>query len=399
MAVFMLDCDAVSEAGSSLSSLVSKISEISSSVNGYDTSCEDGFDFASAKSSIAANIEACSSKVQNTAQLIENVVSSHTSLQSSLKFDGSSGSSSASGGGGVSSGRSGSSSSGGKASSSSSGSTSSRGRASSSGSGSTSSRKTSSKFNTTDPEHSTSTASRSSSSQRSRVSSTNPSDTRTSGSSNTGGLSGTANVNGGSAGNSGESYSLGSNSMYSPTIDSYVSEPTPTSVAGATVISGATAINAAASSDNGSKINKFGTGGNNVETCAVINNIGHIKVGNATNNIIDNIKYNKEGYGFIGSKHVISCDKSLGKVGDVITIKQPDGTKVECVIGKVTNDKSTISFYVNDSNVSSSKTINNIANGTVKIVNKGQIGSSVISRTKLFNNKKIEVLGEERSDG
>ena len=51
MSVFMLECESVSEVGSSLSSLVSKISEISSSVNGYDTSCEDGFDFASAKSS------------------------------------------------------------------------------------------------------------------------------------------------------------------------------------------------------------------------------------------------------------------------------------------------------------------------------------------------------------
>ena len=84
MSVFMLECESVSEVGSSLSSLVSKISEISSSVNGYDTSCEDGFDFASAKSSIAANIEACASKVQNTAQLLENVVSSHSSLQASI---------------------------------------------------------------------------------------------------------------------------------------------------------------------------------------------------------------------------------------------------------------------------------------------------------------------------
>ena len=41
------------------------ISNIGSSVKGYDTSCEDGFDFASAKSAIANNIEACTIKIEN----------------------------------------------------------------------------------------------------------------------------------------------------------------------------------------------------------------------------------------------------------------------------------------------------------------------------------------------
>ena len=87
MALFTLDTDSVSAAGSTINSLASQVSELSSTVSGYDTSAED-FDFASPKSVIAANIDACSIKVKNTASLIENVVSSHTALQSSLKYSG-----------------------------------------------------------------------------------------------------------------------------------------------------------------------------------------------------------------------------------------------------------------------------------------------------------------------
>ena len=88
MSVFMLETDSVSAAASSLGNIASQISSLSSNVSGYDTSCEDGFDFAGAKSVIAGNIDACSTKVQNTISIMENVVSSHTSLQSSLQFNG-----------------------------------------------------------------------------------------------------------------------------------------------------------------------------------------------------------------------------------------------------------------------------------------------------------------------
>ena len=86
MATFLLETDTVSSAASTLSSLASQITSLASSVNGYDTSNEDGFDFASAKSVIAGNIEACSTKVSNTSAVLNSVVSSHTSLQGSLKF-------------------------------------------------------------------------------------------------------------------------------------------------------------------------------------------------------------------------------------------------------------------------------------------------------------------------
>lgn len=87
MSVFMLETEAVSSAASSINSLANEVSNLSSSVSGYDTACEDGFDFAGAKSVIASNLEACATKIQNTSKLMENVVNSHTQLQNSLVFE------------------------------------------------------------------------------------------------------------------------------------------------------------------------------------------------------------------------------------------------------------------------------------------------------------------------
>jgi len=87
MAIFVLDCDAVAASVGSLDSVYSQVIQIADSVRAYDTSCEDGFDFSSAKSSIVANIEACSVKIKNTIDLINYVVDSHTNLQNSIEFD------------------------------------------------------------------------------------------------------------------------------------------------------------------------------------------------------------------------------------------------------------------------------------------------------------------------
>ena len=88
MSLFMIETDAVTSAKASMDSIASQITSIASSVNGYDTSCEDGFDFGGAKSVIAGNIEAFSTKVKNTGAVMESVVSSHTALQGSMKFSG-----------------------------------------------------------------------------------------------------------------------------------------------------------------------------------------------------------------------------------------------------------------------------------------------------------------------
>ena len=86
MAIFMLETDAVSSGATSLTSIASQITSIGSAVSGYDTTCED-FDFGSAKAAIASNIEACATKVTNTSNILNDVVTSHTTLQNSLKFE------------------------------------------------------------------------------------------------------------------------------------------------------------------------------------------------------------------------------------------------------------------------------------------------------------------------
>ncbi len=88
MAIFILETDAVTSAGSTISSLASQMESIASSISGYDTTCEDGFDFAGAKDAIAKNAEALTIKFQNSQNILDSVVSSHTELQSSLQFGG-----------------------------------------------------------------------------------------------------------------------------------------------------------------------------------------------------------------------------------------------------------------------------------------------------------------------
>ncbi len=117
MSLFSLETSALDSASSSVQSLASQVRSISSNVSGYDTSCEDGFNFDSAKSVIASNIEACAVKMENTANLLETVSSSHTNLQNSMKFtpggsNGSSGGGSNGSSGGGSNGSSGSGSNG-----------------------------------------------------------------------------------------------------------------------------------------------------------------------------------------------------------------------------------------------------------------------------------------------
>ena len=86
MSVFMIETGNVDSASSAVGKIATQISDLSSSVSGYDTSCEDGFDFASAKNAIASNFEACVTKVQNTASILNTVSQTHTQLQNSLKY-------------------------------------------------------------------------------------------------------------------------------------------------------------------------------------------------------------------------------------------------------------------------------------------------------------------------
>ena len=94
MSKFSIDTDKVSSIASDLSNLSSSSSSIGSSVSGYDTTNEDGFDFSGAKSAIENNVEGMKTKVSNTSVLLDAVVSTHSSLQDSVSSGDSSGGSS-----------------------------------------------------------------------------------------------------------------------------------------------------------------------------------------------------------------------------------------------------------------------------------------------------------------
>ncbi len=84
MATFILDCEAVTSLANSISSLSSQTENLASSIAGYDTSNEDGFDFETAKGVLQKNMEATTKKIENTVKLMNSVVESHTKLQQSL---------------------------------------------------------------------------------------------------------------------------------------------------------------------------------------------------------------------------------------------------------------------------------------------------------------------------
>ena len=84
---FMLNTDTVSETASQVSKVAQEVQSIMDECNSFPVDCEDGFDFAGAKSVIVSNLSNCASRMGNTASTISAVVSEHTGLQSSLTFE------------------------------------------------------------------------------------------------------------------------------------------------------------------------------------------------------------------------------------------------------------------------------------------------------------------------
>ncbi|MBQ6538944.1 MAG: hypothetical protein IJL76_01550 [Bacilli bacterium] len=84
MAIFKMNTESLTSASSTINSEANKVSEVADSISGYDVSCEDDFDFAGAKSVLAANADACYNKVLNTAKLIDKCAESHMDLQNQL---------------------------------------------------------------------------------------------------------------------------------------------------------------------------------------------------------------------------------------------------------------------------------------------------------------------------
>ena len=327
MAVFMLETEALTSASSAISSLASQVNDVSSSINGYDTSCEDGFDFAGAKSVLASNVEACSTKITNTAVILENVVSAHTELQSSMKFDGSDNYSSSS--------------------------TSTNGSSSSSGSSS---------------------------------SGGNYSGGGTSG----GGYSGGGSYSGGSSSYSGGDYSGGysgatvSGIAVSGLVAGKVEDSNKDKVKERTV---AASSKDEKETDKNKETNDSELTGileEKVTTELKYVNYAYInsdKVTDKSKELFNDATFNYDsntGYALVDGKYVIACDSTVGEAGDIIKFTQKDGNIVECVVGTNTvtdASKNVINFIVDKENWANKTPMSiseNLINNTTTITNAGQ---------------------------
>ena len=332
MAVFMLETEALTSASSAISSLASQVNDVSSSINGYDTSCEDGFDFAGAKSVLASNVEACSTKITNTAVILENVVSAHTELQSSMKFDGSDNYSSSS--------------------------TSTNGSSSSSGSSS---------------------------------SGGNYSGGGTSGGGYSGGgYSGGGSYSGGSSSYSGGDYSGGysgaavSGIAVSGLVTEKVKDSNNDKVKERT---GAASSKDKKETDKNKERNDSElTGILEYKVTTELKDINYAyinsdKLTDKSKELFNDATFNYDsntGYALVDGKYVIACDSTVGEVGDIIKFTQKDGNIVECVVGTNTvtdASKNVINFIVDKENWANKTPMSiseNLINNTTTITNAGQ---------------------------
>ncbi len=315
MAIFMLDCDSVTSTNSSITSLVTQFSQLADAVNGYDTACEDGFDFAGGKAAIASNIEACTTKVQNTAKLIEGVVTSHTTLQNTFTLDqaGATNVDAAS-----------------------------ENRVDSSTTTTTTPGDTNNNVPTTNTGNYSSAG-----------------NSTTSGNYSSSGSSSGGNYSSGGGSSSGGSYSSGGYS--SGGAASVGAGVAAGSVAGS-VIGGETT----GPVDVTSKINS-------VDQVTV--DVNKLDPANKTQ-FITGMTYNQAGYATYDNKYVIVCDTTLANVGDNIVFTNSDGSTIDCVVGAVVDYsqeyKGNVSFIVN--NTWNAQGTSNLAFDlkNMKILNNGQ---------------------------
>ena len=90
----------------------------------------------------------------------------------------------------------------------------------------------------------------------------------------------------------------------------------------------------------------------NMQTsCIVINDSNDKNILDPkTLSIVNNISYDTDGLALFNDRYVISTTPNFGNVGDLIDIRQTDGTILKCIIANIekTND-STINFLANQS--------------------------------------------------
>lgn len=88
MTKFVLDTDVVSSKMDEILSLSNKMNDIASSVEGFNVD-EDEFGFSSAFNAIKNNVEGAYLKIKKTSDIFNTVLETHSSLQNSLKYEGS----------------------------------------------------------------------------------------------------------------------------------------------------------------------------------------------------------------------------------------------------------------------------------------------------------------------
>lgn len=326
MAVFMLETDALTSASSAISSLASQVNEVSSSINGYDTSCEDGFDFAGAKSVLASNVEACSTKITNTASILENVVSAHTELQSSMKFDESNNYSSSS-------------------------STSTNGSSSSGG---------------------------------------NYSGGGTSGGGYSGGgsYSGGSSSYGGGDYSGGYSGAAVSGIAVSDLVTEKVKDSNNDNAKKVTDSDSLKDKKDTEKKENEKEktTDSKSTDSSEEKVTTELKDVNYAyinsdKVTDKSKELFNDATFNYDsntGYALVDGKYVIACDSTVGEVGDIIKFTQEDGTIVECVVGTNTvtdASKNVINFIVDKENWANKTPMSiseNLINNTTTITNAGQ---------------------------
>ena len=86
MTMFMIETDSATNTATQVNSLAEQLDNIASNVEGYSTDASE-FDFSGPKGVLASSIKACATKMKNTSNFIESVVSSHQSFQEGVKFE------------------------------------------------------------------------------------------------------------------------------------------------------------------------------------------------------------------------------------------------------------------------------------------------------------------------
>ena len=90
MSIFLMETDALSDAGENVFNSSQELLELSESIGSYAVE-NDTFDFASAKSKIAENINKMTIRVENIAQVLTYAADLHTTVQNSISCQASEG--------------------------------------------------------------------------------------------------------------------------------------------------------------------------------------------------------------------------------------------------------------------------------------------------------------------